>query len=98
MSLSYQVIRKYADVAVDFPSDGVSIPDVTTILIVTPAGVTCDWMMTLDVPSEVENGTAEWFLYKTIAADSVHFEQWEYGPTGFKFVASGAGVKAWIKT
>lgn len=96
--MPYQVIRKFTDVQADFPADGIIAPDVTTILIVTPAGVTCDIYATLDVPDDIRAGTAEFYLWESVAAGSSKFFVWEYGPTGYKLQPSGAGVKAWFKS
>lgn len=93
-----QVIRKYADISTDFPANGVITPDVCTVMIVTPAAVTVDYMVSMDTPEDIAAGTAEWFTKTTVAASTVEVYASEYGPTGVKLVASAAGAKAWIKS
>ena len=94
----YQPVRKYADVSTDFPSNGIPTPDVVTILISTPAAVTAELFVTMDSWEEITDNTATWVSYKTVQAESSLFEIIEYGPTGIKVTASGAGASCWVKS
>lgn len=93
-----QIIRKYDDIAVDFPVNGVAVPDIFTLLVWTPADVTVEVLVTLDPHADIQDGTAEWVSHETVAADSSFLWTAEYSVTGVKLVASGAGAKARIKS
>lgn len=95
-----QTIRKYEDVATDFPVNGIHVADTISIGIRNPSasGGPLDITITYDSPEEIEAGTATWLTYQTIAAGNDDHIPMEYGPTGVKFETVGTGVIAWVKS
>lgn len=92
-------VRKFEDIAADFPSKGIPITQDTYVLVKdVAAGTTVTLYVTGDSWDDIEADTAEWATVSVISAgDSAEFVM-EHAPTGIKLVASGAGNVAWVKS
>lgn len=96
-----QNIRVYNPVqGTEIESTGIQLPDITTLLVDNSTGAnTVTIQITLSDIQGSTNGISDavWVTYTTVTTSNIHYEVFEYGPTGIKITGSDGETKVWVK-
>lgn len=93
-----QMVKKFDDVATDFPSTGIPIADTVTVGVNNQSAGACIVQYTMDSPDDINTGNATWIDIATLNTGKSDIMVSEYAPTGINFSVTGSGVTAWVKS